>query len=162
MPIYYPRISYLWFLKYVCLDKNYVHHFKFDVEFKPTFSTHVSPFLRVFGQVEWSVFCAGSLLSLGVVFKWKLFTYLCADSPQAQLLGVILKFYWSIFDLQCCVNFYCTAKWCSRISQFSSVTQSCPTLRDPMDCSPPGSSVLGIFQARVLEWGAIAFSKNIY
>ena len=36
--------------------------------------------------------------------------------------------------------------------------QSCPTLRDPMDCSLPGSSVHGIFQARVLEWGAIAFS----
>ena len=35
--------------------------------------------------------------------------------------------------------------------------QSCPTLSDPMDCSPPGSSVHGIFQARVLEWGAIAF-----
>ena len=39
------------------------------------------------------------------------------------------------------------------------VAQSCPTLSDPMDCSPPGSSVHGIFQARVLEWGAIAFSK---
>ena len=38
------------------------------------------------------------------------------------------------------------------------VTQSCLTLSDPMDCSPPGSSVHGIFQARVLEWGAIAFS----
>ena len=38
------------------------------------------------------------------------------------------------------------------------VTQSCPTLSDPMDCSPPGSSVHGIFQARVLERGAIAFS----
>ena len=36
--------------------------------------------------------------------------------------------------------------------------QACPTLSDPMDCSPPGSSVHGIFQARVLEWGAIAFS----
>ena len=36
--------------------------------------------------------------------------------------------------------------------------QSCPTLSDPMDCSLPGSSVHGIFQARVLEWGAIAFS----
>ena len=36
--------------------------------------------------------------------------------------------------------------------------QSCPTLRDPMDCGPPGSSVHGIFQAIVLEWGAIAFS----
>jgi len=40
----------------------------------------------------------------------------------------------------------------------SEVAQSCPTLSDPMDCSPPGSSVRGIFQARVLEWGAIAFS----
>ena len=40
----------------------------------------------------------------------------------------------------------------------SEVTQSCPTLSDPMDCSLPGSSVHGIFQARVLEWGAIAFS----
>ena len=38
--------------------------------------------------------------------------------------------------------------------------QLCPTLCDPMDCSPPGSSVHGIFQARVLEWGAIAFSDK--
>ena len=38
------------------------------------------------------------------------------------------------------------------------VTESCPTLSDPMDCSPPGSSVRGIFQTIVLEWGAIAFS----
>ena len=40
------------------------------------------------------------------------------------------------------------------------VTQSCPTLCDPMDCSPPGSSVHGIFQARVLEWVAISFSRG--
>ena len=40
----------------------------------------------------------------------------------------------------------------------SEVAQSCPTLSDPTDCSPPGSSIHGIFQARVLEWGAIAFS----
>ena len=38
------------------------------------------------------------------------------------------------------------------------VAQLCPTLSDPMDCSPPGSSVHGILQARVLDWGAIAFS----
>ena len=42
----------------------------------------------------------------------------------------------------------------------SEVAQSCPTLSDPMDCSLPGSSVHGIFQARALEWGAIAFSKS--
>ena len=40
----------------------------------------------------------------------------------------------------------------------SEITQSCPTLSDPMDCSPLGSSTHGIFQARVLEWVAIAFS----
>ena len=44
----------------------------------------------------------------------------------------------------------------------SEVVQSCPTLHDPMDCSPPGSSIRGIFQAKVLEWGAIAFSRNSY
>ena len=42
----------------------------------------------------------------------------------------------------------------------SEVAQSCPTLSDPMDCSLPGSSVHGIFQARVLEWAAIAFSER--
>ena len=42
----------------------------------------------------------------------------------------------------------------------SEVAQSCPTLSDPMDYSLPGSSVHGIFQARVLEWGAIAFSAT--
>ena len=43
----------------------------------------------------------------------------------------------------------------------SEVAQLCPTLRDPMDHSPPGSSIHGIFQARVLEWGAIAFSGKM-
>ena len=45
-----------------------------------------------------------------------------------------------------------------KVKSESEVSQSCPTLGDPMDCSPPGFSVHGIFQARVLEWGAIAFS----
>ena len=47
---------------------------------------------------------------------------------------------------------------CMKVKRESEVAQSCPTLSDPMDCSLPGSSVHGIFQARVLEWGAIAFS----
>ena len=47
---------------------------------------------------------------------------------------------------------------CIKVKSESEVTQSCPTLGDPMDCSLPGSSVNGIFQARVVEWGAIAFS----
>ena len=46
-----------------------------------------------------------------------------------------------------------------KVKSESEVTQSCPTPRDPMDCSPPDPSVHGIFQARVLEWGAIAFSE---
>ena len=49
---------------------------------------------------------------------------------------------------------------CMKVKSQSEVAQLCPTLRDPMDCSPPGSSVHGIFQARVLEWGAIAFSNT--
>ena len=47
---------------------------------------------------------------------------------------------------------------CMKVKSESKVAQSYPTLRDPMDCSLPGSSVRGIFQARVVEWGAIAFS----
>ena len=47
---------------------------------------------------------------------------------------------------------------CMKVKSESEVTHSCPTPSDPMDCSLPGSSVHGIFQARVLEWGAIAFS----
>ena len=47
---------------------------------------------------------------------------------------------------------------CMKVKSESEGAQSCPMLSDPMDCSPPGSSVHGIFQARVLEWCAIAFS----
>ena len=45
-----------------------------------------------------------------------------------------------------------------KVKSESEVAQSCPTLSEPMDCSPLGSSIHGIFQARVLEWGAIVFS----
>jgi len=47
-----------------------------------------------------------------------------------------------------------------KVKRESEIAQSCPTLSDPMDCSLPGSSALGIFQARVLEWVAIAFSHR--
>ena len=47
-----------------------------------------------------------------------------------------------------------------KVKSESEVTQQCLTLSDPMDCNLPGSSVHGIFQARVLEWGAIAFSDG--
>ena len=49
---------------------------------------------------------------------------------------------------------------CLKAKSESEVAQLCPTLRNPMDCCLPGSSVHGIFQARVLEWGAIALSDS--
>ena len=49
---------------------------------------------------------------------------------------------------------------CMKVKSESEVAQSCSTLSDPMDCSPPGFSIHGIIQARVLEWGATAFSKQ--
>ena len=49
---------------------------------------------------------------------------------------------------------------CMKVKSETEVAQSCPTLSDPIDCSLPGSSAHGIFQARVLEWGAIAFSER--
>ena len=50
---------------------------------------------------------------------------------------------------------------CMKVKTESEVAQSYPTVRDPMDYGPPGSSVHGISQARVLEWGAIAFSVSL-
>ena len=50
---------------------------------------------------------------------------------------------------------------CMKVKSESEVAQSCLALSNPMDCSLPGSSVRGIFQARVLEWGAIAFSDHL-
>ena len=51
---------------------------------------------------------------------------------------------------------------CMKVKSESEVAQSCPTLSNPMDCNFPGSSIHGIFQTRVLEWGAIAFSEQGY
>ena len=51
---------------------------------------------------------------------------------------------------------------CMKLKSESEVAQSCPTLSDPRDCSPPGSSVHGICQARVLERGAVAFSAGVF
>ena len=49
-----------------------------------------------------------------------------------------------------------------KVKSESKVTQSCPTLSNPMDCSQSGSSIHGIFQAKVLEWGVIAFLNGQY
>ena len=57
------------------------------------------------------------------------------------------------------VVYGCESWTIKKAAAAAKLLQSCPTLSDPMDGSPPGSSVHGIFQARVLQWGAIAFSK---
>ena len=59
------------------------------------------------------------------------------------------------------VGCYCLFQ-CMKVKSQSEVAQSCPTLSDPMDGSLQGSSVHGTLQARVLEWGAIAFSNSDY
>ena len=67
----------------------------------------------------------------------------------------LMMFSKSAFQIYLIFNTFCEVKW-------SEVAQSCPTLCDPMDCRPPGSSTHGIFQARVLEWVAISFSRGSY
>ena len=63
-----------------------------------------------------------------------------------------------VYDRHCiCWGFLCSLLAIMDVVKVS-VTQLCPTLGDPMDCSPPGSSVHGTLQARILEWVAIAFS----
>ena len=58
------------------------------------------------------------------------------------------------------ISFSSAWKWKVKVESESEVAQSCPTPSDPMDCSLPGSSAHGIFQARVLEWGAITCSER--
>ena len=78
------------------------------------------------------------------------------------VLRRILFSNWSIVNLQCCVHFWCTENWfiCRYACMFVQALQPCLTLCDPMDYSPPGSSVHGILQARILEWVAMPSSRE--
>ena len=60
------------------------------------------------------------------------------------------------------IDVYLCHYYCIKSESESEVAQSCPTLCDPIDCILPGSSIHGIFQARVLEWIAISFSRGIF
>ena len=95
-----------------------------------------------------------------LVPPWPSFFFFCCClfSSQKYFLGDAL---WNILQARTlewvAISFSNAWKWKVKV-----VSQSCPSLGDPMDCSPPGSSVHGLFQARVLEWGAIAFSFMEY
>ena len=94
-----------------------------------------------------------------VPIKAFLFHFYRNSFPTVSLIFKHNVYYCFWEYLSCIGGIYIDSRPCSRHSQsISEVAQSCPTLRDPMDCSLPGSSAHGIFHARVLEWGAIAFS----
>ena len=87
------------------------------------------------------------MYALGIIYH-KLYHSVPSSNIVPLQYGIrILQHSAPIFPLQC-----------MKVKSESEVTQLCPTLSNPMDCSLPGSSIHGIFQARVLEWGAIAFS----
>ena len=88
----------------------------------------------------------------------------CEVAPTPLLLRWFSLYIWRFWGLEPKRNFDINIKiqytcWQSEVKE-SEVAQSCPTLCDPMDCSLSGSSIQGIFQARVLEWIAISFSRG--
>ena len=81
---------------------------------------------------------------------------ICINTHLLDVLGFIYKILTSISGSY--IHTWIISLFNFSSVQVCSVAQSCPTRCDPMDCSLPGSSIPGILQARVLEWGAIAFS----
>ena len=96
---------------------------------------------------KWKVKVKVKLLSR----VWLLATPWTAAYQAPQSIGFSRQEHWSGLPFPSPVH---------EVESEREVAQSCPTLSDPMDCSLPGSSVHRIFQARVLEWGAIAFSQR--
>ena len=91
--------------------------------------------------------------------------WMCVHMVYLPWPSFFYYYYWSIIGLQHCISFCCTMKWVRNMythaagaAAAAKSLQSCLTLCDPIDRSPPGSSVPGILQARTLEWVAIAFS----
>ena len=81
-------------------------------------------------------------------------------SKKSQMIVSAIKIVTKLHMVYCWYQDIHTQLHCVLVSEVSEVAQSCPTLCDPMDCSLPGSSVHGIFEARVLEWVAISFSRG--
>ena len=87
---------------------------------------------------------------------------LCCDPKDGSPAGSLVPGILQARTLEwVAISFSNAWKWKVKVKCESEVAQSCPTISDPMDCSLPGSSVHGIFQARVLEWGAIAFKGGV-
>ena len=88
------------------------------------------------------------------IFQARVLEWVAIAFSSQMELGLLIQ---SLFQNGCLLYWDPILK----VKSKSEVAQSCPTLSDPMDCSLPGSSVHGIFQARVLEWGAITFSDIV-
>ena len=91
-------------------------------------------------------------------FEFSDFLLLHFLSFKMLWFSFLKKFYRNRLALHCCVIFCCTVKWTCHLCLCMLVTQLCPTLCDPTDCSLPGSSVHGIFQPRILACVAISSS----
>ena len=114
-----------------------------------------------------NIFCF-NILVLGILLYW---SGVPLPSPEHSLalpfIGIGMKT--DLFQscghcwvFQICWHIECSTISFSNAWKWKGKVKSCLTLSDPMDCSPPGSSVHGILQARVLEWGAIAFSWTFF
>ena len=138
------NILWLWSLDTINKGKN-----KYDSRPPTTFSNYISSYYFPYWKGTLGFDVLGMLYRMLLLMLLSHFSRvrLCATHPwdsPGKNTGVGCHFL-----LQCI-----------KVNSESEVAQPCPTLRDPMDCSLPGSSVHGIFQARVLEWGAIAFSDT--
>ena len=124
----------------------------------PDGSPSGSPFLRFSRQEHWSGLPFPSPMHASETWKWS--RSVMSDSVRPHRWQTTrLPYPWDSQGKNTGAGCHFLLQ-CMKVKSESEVTQSCLTLRDPMDCSPPGSSIHGIFQARVLEWGAIAFSSK--
>ena len=103
------------------------------------------------------VFCYSSTNSLYYAMLSRFSRVRLCATPQTAATRLPLP--WDSPGKSTGVGCHCLLQ-CMKVKSESEVAQSCPALSDPMDCSLTGSSVHGIFQARVLEWGAITFSDK--
>ena len=108
----------------------------------------------------WFVITVSFLMSVRILRGFVCWHFSVPWRTLCFLQEVFFVLFCFLFSLPCLPLSFSAASFMLKVKSESEVTLSCPTLCDPMDCSLPGSSVHGIFQARVLEWGAIAFSRG--